>query len=204
MADFILNAPGTVNNPYTPANIVVLKNTIQSDATGIFSQASGVYSVFAHNVNYGSVITSTITLSAINASDNLYCGAAVRSGANAGGFIGLFVQSTQVSIQTIDNVGNPTTISTGTSITWHVNDVFSCTVSISGGTCTVTASQNGSSLTFNANTTSTYSGESSLAAGVVFDPENTNGTKISQFTGTGVAVTSSVVPYKPPPIYIFS
>jgi len=188
MTDFILNAPGTTNNPWTPANVIIPASTIKSDATGFRAGVNGTDVTFAHNASYGSTITSTVTLATTGtSSDDVIVGAAVRTGANAGGIIGVFFGVSGCNVCTATGAGVPTFISTSTAMTRALGDVLSATVSISGGTATVTALHNGTPLTFNVNTTTTYAGEASLAAGAQFQPQNTNSLYLSQFTGTGVA-----------------
>jgi hypothetical protein len=193
MADFTLNAPGTTNNPWTPANVIIPVSTIKSDATGWRASAAGTYACFAHNATYGSTITTTFTIASGGASngDDIVLGALVRSGVNAGAGLGIVVGAFTSHVVTWDPTGLETNISSSTSITRANNDVWSVTVSISGGTATITALQNGSSVTFNANTTTTYTGEASLAAGGGFEPFNNNSLYLSQFTGTGVVATNT-------------
>jgi hypothetical protein len=186
MADFTLNAPGTTVNPYTPSSILILLGTLQSEASGI-RPGSLSSAIIAHNVSYGATITTTATLATISSGDSILVGAVVRTGGNAKAFIGASISFAQIALITLDAAGSSTPISTANAITWATSDVFSTTVAISGGTATVSASQNGSPFTFNINTTTNFTGETSLAAGMVFDPENNNGTRISQFTGTGVS-----------------
>lgn len=192
MTDFILNAPGTTNNPWTPANVIIPASTIKSDSTGFRAGVNGTDVTFAHNASYGSTITSTVTLATTgSSSDDIIVGAAVRSGANAGGIIGVFFGVTGCDICTATGAGVVTSISTATAITRASGDVLSVTVSISGGTATVSALHNGTPLTFNVNTTTTYAGESSLAAGAQFQPQNTDSLYLSQFTGTGVRAATN-------------
>jgi len=197
--DFTLNAPGTTNNPWTPANVIIPVSTLQSEASpNRFRAGSGAYTVFAHNATYGSTITATFTINsnaAIHVADDLYLGAVVRTGGNAGAIIGVYLSTGGVGTVTVSPSGVRTPISTGA--TWPTTpaagDVISATITISGGTATITGSQNGTAFTFSANTTTTYTGEASLAAGGSFDPQNNNTTGLSQFTGTGVAAGGIVV-----------
>lgn len=209
MADFTMSAPGTVNNPFTPANVIFPTGALRSDATGIRGQNSppGTMCAFAHNVAYGAMITSTWTVAAGATSngDWLIVGSLVRSGANAGAIIGCYFGAFAAGIVTCDPLNNLSHISSDISITRSVADVFSCSVSISGGTATIVASQNGGGLSFSANTTTTYASEASLAAGGQYNPGNNGSLYFSQFTGTGVsAAVASVVPFTPPPIWTFS
>jgi hypothetical protein len=192
MVDTTLNAPGTTNNPWLPAGFVFPVSGIQSDATGFrcVNSPPGTNGNFADNQNYGSTITATCTIAAgaTSGSDDILIGAMVRSGGNAGGIIGLRVQSTGVNVLTSTGAGVFTGISTLVAHTRATSDVFSCTVTVSGGTATVNASINGGgNLTFSANTTTTFATESSLAAGGQFSPQNTNSLYLSQFTGTGIS-----------------
>jgi hypothetical protein len=189
MADFTLNTPGTVNNPWTPSNVIIPVSTIQTDATGAFSSAAGTMSAFAHNATYGSTITTTINVAAGAASngDEFVIGALVRSGANAGGIIGIRIGAFSVIACTCTGGGTNTNISSSVTITRATNDVFTCTVSISGGVATITGKQNSNAnFSFSANTTTTFASETSLASGAQINPFNNNSLKFSQFTGTGV------------------
>jgi hypothetical protein len=137
--------------------------------------------------------------------DWMIIGAVVRSGTNAGGVIGVLCGAFAAGVVTCDSGNNLTHISADLSITRSVSDVFSCTVSISGGTATVTASQNGTNLSFSANTTTTFASEASLAAGAQYNPGNNDSLYVSQFTGTGVSGTpAAITPFTPPPIWVFA
>src|SRR5262245_56030086 len=104
MADFTLNGPGTTNDPWTAPGIIMPVGSLRSDATGFFCGTSAPgYCVFAHNANYGSTITATCTFSATLDSDDVILGAVVRSGSNASALIGLWIQSGQVTVVTLDN-----------------------------------------------------------------------------------------------------
>jgi hypothetical protein len=192
MADFVLNAPGTTNNPWTPANVIIPSTAIISDSTGFRSLAAGDTSPFAHNVNYGSVITATVTVAsgATSNGDDILVGSVVRTGANAGCIIGIDVGAFSVKAVTANASGVVTNISSGITITRANNDVWSCTVSIVAGTATINGNQNGgSNFSFSANTTTTFASEASLAAGAMFNAGNNNSFYLSQFTGTGVIST---------------
>lgn len=144
---------------------------------------------------YGSAITATATVGVAHATDQIYLGAIVRSGANAGCMIGIrWGLNGDVIIQTTDATGTATNVSSvAVSPATVATDVLSCTVSISGGVATIIGSRNATPITFTGgNTTATFATEASLAAGFVMDPQNTNGTKLSQFTGTGVAAAVAV------------
>lgn len=195
MADFTLNSTGTVITNWAPANIIILNNGMDSDANGFYGNGFN-YSVFAHNVAYGLVITATVTVDLSHAVDEIYVCAVVRSGANAGCMIGIqwnFNGGAIIRTTTIaqGNAGSGTNISANLTVpTINNGDVLTCTISISGGTATVTGTQAGSSLAFTGgNTTTTFASEASLAAGWCFSPQNTNATRAAQFTGTGVAST---------------
>lgn len=198
MADFTLNAPGTTNSPWSPTNVltpVAATFTIKSDSTGFRSTAAGDFSEFAHNVTYGTTITTTATIASGGASngDEIWLGAVVRSGANAGAGIGVVIGAFGCQMGTwtgIGGTGGFTAVSTNTSITRANTDVWSVTVAISGGTATVTCTQNGTARTFNVNTTTNFTGEASLAAGAAFNAQNNDSLYLSQFTGTGVSASS--------------
>lgn len=202
MTDFTLNAPGTTNNPWTPANLIIPASTIKSDATGFRASAAGTDATFAHNVAYGSTIEATATLATTGSSaDDVILGAAVRSGANAGGIIGVIFGLTIVQIVTATGAGVVTGISTAVAITRAAADLLDVTVSISGGVATISAKQNGTPISFTGGTTtSTFATEGTLAAGAQFSPQNSNTLYLSQFTGTGVAAGGGWVPRPPPQI----
>lgn len=187
MADFTLNAPGTTANPYTPANIIIPDGTLQSDTVLGIWPGTGVYTAFAHNTTYGTVITVTATISVASGADHLTIGAVVRSGANAGAMIGVdFSFFDTAKVVSVDGAGAYTSVSSNSAAVVIATSVVSATVTISGGTATITSALNGTPITFDANTTTAFTGEASLAAGCAFDPQNSNLTRISQFTGTGV------------------
>lgn len=202
MADFTLTPTGAAN-PYAPANVIIPVSTLQSDATtpaSFRASTAGVYAVFAHNATYGSTIVASATMQAtLHDSDDLLLGAVVRSGANAGCLIGVFFANTggtpACAVLTVAANGTRTAVSTNAGFPTPpaANDVYEVTVSISAGTATITATQNGSAITFSANTTTTYAGEASLAAGGSFDPQFNNTTRVSSFSGTGVASTGGVL-----------
>jgi hypothetical protein len=190
-ADFTLNGPGTTNNPWTPANVLIALNAMQSDAVG-FWPASGAGLVAIHNASYNTAsITSAVTIAAISGGDDPYVGAVVRTGANSDAMICVhFLLGSSLAIASTVNASNaPTSISSAAALptTATVGDVFAVNVAISGGTATVTATQNGTPITFDANTTTLFVGEASLAAGFMIVADNVNGTKLSKFEGTGVA-----------------
>lgn len=195
MADFTLNAPGTTNSPWTPANVIIPVSTIQSDTNGWRATNSppGTMAAWAHNANYGHTITSTWTCGsgASSNGDWIIIGSLVRTGPNAGGIIGILVGAFSVLACTSTAGNVQTNISAGVSITRALNDVFSCTVAISGGTATITGNQNGgANFAFSANTTTTFTGEASLAAGAQYNPGNNGSLYVTQFTGTGVVASA--------------
>lgn len=189
MTDFTLNATGTVNNPWTPAGVIIPRGSIQSDANGFRAAAGsgGTDAGLAHNANYGSTITATATIAVNSSGDDIFLGAVVRTGANAGALIGVLFLNTSAGACTLGPATiNETPVSSGVAITRAAGDVLSVTVALSGGVATITASHNGTQIVFNTNTTATFANEASLAAGLVFSPQNVNGTYLTQFTGTGV------------------
>lgn len=193
MADFTLNAPGTTNNPWTPANIITPTGGLKSDSTGFrcVDSPGGTPGSFAHNANYGPIIEATFTLATAGApADDLMGGALVRSGANAGALIGVWIESTVVAMGTLNPAGTFTSASSAVTITRALSDVWDVTVSIAGGTATVACKQNGTPITFNVSTTTTYATETSLAAGGNFSPFDNNTLYLSQFTGTGIIVVA--------------
>lgn len=188
---FTLNAPGSNNNPYTNANLVIPRGTIQSDTTG-WKLGSGTIPVVAHDTAFGSTITSRVTVAAILGSDFVFVGSVVRTGANAGAFVGVYYNgSTEMRICRINAAGTKTDISNALTITaLSANDTITCVYNT--GTGAVTAQINGgSNLSFTGTTTdSTYAAESTLAAGFGFDAQNSNGTKVSSFFADGQAATA--------------
>lgn len=189
MADFTLNAPGATNNPWTPANIIVPVSTIRSDTTGWRASATGVFDSFAHNVTYGSTITTTATIASGAASngDEIWIGAVVRSGTNAGAGLGIAYTAFGIQVISWDKTGAETTISANKSNTRANSDTVSCTVAIVGSTATISATINGTAVVFSgATTTSALTSETTLAAGCSFDPQNNNSLYLGQMTGTGV------------------
>lgn len=199
MADFTLNAPGTTNSPWTPANVIVLASTIKSDATGFRATTPGAFVDLAHNVNYGATITATATIAAGATSngDQIYVGAVVRSGTNLAAGIGVLIDAFICAAGWWDITGNTfTKVSTpDNSITRANADVWSVTVAISGGTATITCTQNGSTITFGgSHTTTQWAGEASLAAGVGLTAGNNDSLYLSQFTGTGVSGGATPLP----------
>lgn len=191
MTDFTLNAPGTTNNPWVPANVIVPVSTIKSDATGFRASTPGVAALFAHNVNYGPTVTTTVTMAAGGASngDNILAGIVVRSGVNAGAGVGMQIGFASINLVSWNSAGTVTNISSNLTITRGNTDTFAITVALSGGTFTITnVTQNGGgALTFSANTTTALATETTLAAGAGFLPFNTDGAYLGQFTGTGVS-----------------
>ena len=198
MADFTLNAPGTTSNPWSPANVIVPVSAIASQASpnGWRAGTVGVNACFAHDAAYGLTITTTARILTTNSSDDILIGCIARSGANAGVFIGYAVTATGVFTCTANASGTASSISTTVANTRTIGDVYSCTVSLSGvgGTATITGNVNGgSNFAFSANTTTTNTGETTLAAGVWFLPQNSNTTRLDLFTGTGISGGGSTV-----------
>lgn len=195
MADFTLNAPGTTNSPWTPANVIILDSTIKSDATGFRATAAGVFVDLAHNVNYGSTITATATIAAGATSngDQIYLGGVVRSGANAAAGVGVLIDAFICAAGWWDVTGNTfTKVSTpDNSITRANADIWTVTLSISGGVISISCLQNATPITFGgSHTTTQWAGEASLAAGVGFTAGNNDSLYLGQFTGTGIAAST--------------
>jgi hypothetical protein len=200
VADFTLNAPGTTNNPWTPANILTpLGSTvgIKSDATGWRSIASSAGAVWAHNATYGTTITVTVTIAAGATSngDQLFVGATVRSGANAGGGVGIFLDAFSLAGGWWDVTGTTFTkvTSSDTSVTRANSDVWSVTLTQSGGSWAISnVTQNGTARALNGTTTTTqYGSETTAAAGASYLFGNNDSLYLSQFTGTGVSASNS-------------
>lgn len=194
MADYTLAAPGTVNNPWVTApGLLVIGDQIKTDATGIRARNAGVSVTIAHNANYGLIITTTVTLATTGSgSDDIILGGAVRTGANAGGVVGGFVQLGNCFLGYVDVAGATTNISGSVAITRAATDVWTCTTTNVSGTIGIVLKQNGTTITgFGSNQTTQYGAEASLAAGAQFEPYNSNTLYISQMTGTGVLVAVS-------------
>lgn len=191
MADFILVGPGSTQNPFIPANVIVPKSTLKADTNGWRASATSTYACFAHNVTYGNIIvvTATVGSGATSNGDDMLFGIIIRTGANAGGGIVIVVGAFSTSLGILDTSGTETPIGGGQSCTRGNADVWSAQFVLSGGTWTVSnVTQNaGTPFNYGANTTTTYAAESSLAAGGGFEPFNNNSLYMSQFTGTGVA-----------------
>lgn len=191
MADFTLPAPGTTNNPWAPANVIVPVGTIKSDATGFRAGTAGVAACFAHNVNYGNVITATLTFASGGASngDDALLGMIVRSGVNAGSGVGIVIAATTIKVASWNTTLTETNISAGVAITRGSTDTFTITLTNNGSTWAVTnVTQNGgAALTFSASTTASFVAEASAAAGAGFEPFNNDSLYLGQFTGTGVS-----------------
>jgi hypothetical protein len=179
---FTLSAPGSTNNPWTPAGIVTLGgNGLKSDATGFRAQ-NFAYTPFGHPGTYGPTIVSTATLATTSSGADIFLGDLVSTGANAGAMIAAWITATSCIFGTMNPGGTFTSLSTATTITHGATDLFAATVGISGGTATLTLTQNGTPVTFSANTTTTYATESSIISGCAFLPNASNGTYLSQFT----------------------
>lgn len=187
MADFTLSAPGTTNNPWNPGSIIKPLGNIKSDTNGWRAQTNTVVSPFGHDATYASPIIATATIAATSGADDIFLGALVRTGANAGGMIGVYITGTTVAAGSLSVAGG-LTVGTAAASTRTIADVYAVTVSISGGTATITLTKNGSPISLTGNTTTTFATETTLAAGAAFYPFNSNLTYLSQFTGTGVVV----------------
>lgn len=204
MADVVINAPGTANNPYTNALLLTSLGTsspLASTVTGIRSAAAGDYSEFAHNASYGSVITITVTIASGAASngDELWIGPTVRSGPNIGSGFGLIIQAASAKLAVWTGAapfGGSSSISSS-AITRVNGDVWTLTSTVVAGTASLVVLQNSTPITFGVNTTTSFTGEASLAAGGAFNAQNNNSLFISQFTGTGVVNSATFVPHAP-------
>lgn len=205
MADFTLNGPGNTQNPWVPGSIAEPLGSLRSDSTG-WRPTGFVYTVCAHNATYGFTITSTGTVAVSHAADEIYLGAICRSGTNAGCHIGCRWDLNGSAVFQFTTAAGPgggaTNISSGSAtVTVNNGDVLSCTYAYDGIlTATISASINGTPVVppgpvTVTTTTCAWVNDPTLAAGFVMDPENTNATKMSQFTGTGVASG-------PPPVFV--
>lgn len=196
MTDYTLSAPGTTNSPWTTAPGLLApvgtSNNLATTAAGIHAVATGNYSEFAHDANYGSIIavSATVISGATSNGDEVWIGNVVRRGANAGCGFGIVVGAVGVTYGwwtgTPGSLGGFTAISTNTPITRANNDVFGLITTVVGGTSTATATQNGVPLTLNTTSNTNFTTEPSLAAGGALNAQNTNSLFISQFTGNGV------------------
>lgn len=183
------NFAGTASDPYTPSGFIIPVGTVKRDTTGL-RRATGK-PFYAHDTTYGNVITATATIAAFSNFDAVYVGAVVRTGANAGAFIGVNVYTTGiVQIVRCNAAGTETDISNTldpSGIT--AGDIIS--VSYNKTTGAITATKNGGALSFTGTTTdSTYGAEASLAAGGGFDAGNVNGSYVSLFETTGESAGS--------------
>lgn len=201
MSIFTLNGPGTTVNPFVPSNVIIPVSQLQADSVGFWNRFSNTYVTYAHNISYGAHITVTGTLAAKGGGDVMYLGAVVRTGANAGCFMGVaFNMFDQAQVCTVDAAFVRTNISTNGAIgsTDTVGDVYLVDIVITAGTATITASKNGTGITFTLNITTTYATEVTLAGGGAFDGQNSNLTKLSQFTannyvgGTGAKLLTMI------------
>lgn len=204
MADVVINAPGTTSNPYINALLLTSLGTsspLASTATGIRSAAAGDYSEFAHNATYGSIITITVTIASGGSSngDEVWIGPTVRSGPNIGAGFGVVIQAFSAKLAAWTGAspfGGSTTISSA-GITRANGDVWTLTSTVTAGTASLVVLQNGSPISFGVSTTTSFTGEASLAAGGAFNAQNNNSLFISQFTGTGVVNSATFVPEAP-------
>ncbi len=197
MADFTLNAPGTNENPWTPADIIIPSGSLQTDSTlGIRNGSGATHVVFAHDANYGDVITAEAVISQWHDFDELFVGAVVRTGGNAGASVGLIILADDtLRFRRINAAGSATDIGGDIipPVTITAADVIEVVYNKTTGA--ISATQNGSTIG-SGQTDSTYAGESSLAAGVYMYPGGNNTTYIASFSGTGVdggAVTGTGV-----------
>lgn len=189
MADFVLNAPGTTNNPWFPADVAIPNGSLQTDATlGIRNGGPvGSVTVFAHDADYGDIVVSEIVLSQFLNHDEIVPGAFVRTGANAGAGIGLAVRTTTTAkFRRYNAAGVETdlTMDITPPTNFAANDVIVVTYNRTTGT--ISATQNGLAIGTGA-TDSTYAAEPSLAAGGLLFYGNSNNSYFSSFSATGVA-----------------
>jgi hypothetical protein len=188
-----LSLTGATSNPYTNGNLIIPRGTLQTDATNGARRGSGIIPVAAHDVAFDAAITSRVTVSARLSNDFVFAGAVVRTGANAGAFVGVYYNgNTEMRVCRINAAGTKTDISNALTITaLEAGDTITCVYN--SGTGAVTAQINGGSdLAFTGTTAdSTYAAESTLAAGFGFDAQNSNGTYVSQFFADGQSVAAS-------------
>lgn len=196
MADFTLVGPGsTPQNPWPAPGVIVMTGTLRSDTNGWRAGSAGTFVAYAHNATYGPTIVVSCTIGSGGGSngDQIYLGPAVRTGANAAGGLGLFIDAFVVAPGWWDPTGDTFTkvSASDTAITRANGDIFLATINIVSGVATITATQNGVNLPFTGpgggNFTTQYTGEASLAGGASLFPGNNNSLYLSQFTSTGVA-----------------
>lgn len=198
MTDFVLPAPGTTINPYTPAGTTSFWNGMSSAALGIHGHSGAGAGVFADSRQYGPVIDISATMAQVNAGgDDWYLGVVILGGANAGAMIGLYVQSVSAILGSMTSLAATKTniSSTSSPITAAANDVFSLRLSLSVGVWTFSnVTQNGSAISLVGPTTSTtFGSETQFSAGWGLVCGNTNNTYFSQVTGNGVAPPSNTL-----------
>lgn len=192
MADFTLNCQSDATaNPYTPANITVQVGAFKNvNGTGANCATNGTSSQAVHNTTYGSLITSDVTYGATGASDMVEAAVIVRSGGNIGKGYCYYVNGTFARLAILDGTGFFVDISGTTfSYTPAAGDVLTCVYNKSNGS--LVGKVNG--VQQSSTTDTTYQGESSLAAGFVYEAANVNASIIRAFSGTGVSASSDTL-----------
>ena len=189
MADYILVASSDADaNPYTPANISVPVGTMRNyTGAGLSCTGSGAGFLAVHNVAYGDLITTKLTLGANLGSDLIQLLAIVRSGANANATVGVHVIGTTVQFKSETPAEVMTSNGTATLASSPVSgDVLIMTYRKSTGN--ITLSINGTNITSSgdANDT-TYSAETSLSAGWGVYGANDGSVRVGMVELTGVS-----------------
>lgn len=186
MADFTLSFLGTTANPYTPPGSMTVQvgSWRTAAATGARASANGVVAQMVHNVAYGGVIRSDITINTLSAGDAPAACVLVRSGGNANKGYAAYSTGSTIILAKLDASGNLSDIS-GTIVAYTpaANDVISCIYTTATGSLQSLVNNVAKATT----TDTTFQAEASLAAGLLDSAANVNGTFISQFAGTGVA-----------------
>lgn len=186
-ADFTVNfvTSGTAN-PYTNASLTFQIGSFRNtNASGLFAVTNGTNNQAVHNVNYGSTLRSDVTIATINSADDPAAAVIVRSGANTGKGYVAYTDGSGGHIATLSGGGGGWVDIAGSGWTQTIanGDIISLTYNKSTGA--LVALINNIAIGTGA-TDSTYAAEASLAAGFALQTNNTNGTRIGQFAGTGV------------------
>lgn len=193
---YVLSSPlkfmygGTSGTTAADAFQVVNGSGIKISNFGTLGLSWGV-----HDVTYGNLITSEITIpNNAFSGDIVAAGIFIRSGTGqAAGYVFRVDGFGGGYIQSITATGTLTTLtSTGSGITTAANDVFKLTFDQSTGD--LAAYQNGvSKLTVSADNTYTSPQRALMGAGWYTEWGNSNAQYISVFAGTGVSASGTTV-----------
>lgn len=193
MADFTLSAiTAATANPYTPANILIQVGTFKNvNGTGMNAASNGTANQGAHNVAYGGVIQSDITIGATDTGDVIAACVTMKSGANTKKGYCYYVNGTFARLATLDGTGNFVDISGTTfSFTPAATNVITLIYTLATGA--LVGKVNGT--TQSTKTDTTFQTETTMAAGFLVGASNINGSIIQIFQGTGVAGGATPAP----------